>query len=194
MLRLMLAEEIEQLLQQLPRIARLQEEQPAAFVARATIWLDLLEQALVAGRLDPRGRASGVRARLASVREGPPQLAREMRVQASRTRMAASAAAEALATAAELARAALAENARRFAEAEQLARQLIIAADARGVGLRGAGGRALPARVVRERIARDLELVSQLATLEALVGSDDTLVLLKRVSEAAASARVTDGG
>jgi hypothetical protein len=178
MLRLTQVEEIEQLLLQLPRIVELQEQQPVSFVARATIWMDLLEQSLAAAHADQAGRIASLHSALVFARHTVARDAADPRGQPTRARRLALEAAAALNEAADLAAALLDEERRRFAEANRQLRELLAQAPSLDLELTDGPPKA------RLAIASHPELERDYAAVESLVGADDALALLGRALSA----------
>lgn len=178
MLRLMQVEEIEQLLLQLPRIVGLQEQQPVSFVARATIWMDLLEQSLAAARADQAARIATLRSELVFARHTVARDAAEPRGQSTRARRLALEAAVALNEAADLAAVVLDEEQHRFSEANRRLRDILARAPSLDLD---PGDEPAQARVA---IVTHPELVRDYAAVETMVGADDALALLGRALSA----------
>ena len=181
MIRLIQVEEIEQLLQQLPRIVELRKSQPVAYVARAAMWMDLLEQALLAAHADQVGQIALLHSSLIYARHTAARDAAEPHAQLTRARRLALEASAALEQAAGIATAILDEHRPRLAEAQRLLRDLL--ARARSLNLMpAAGAQPTHARLteVRLALATNRKLERAYAAVEAQVGADDALLLLGR--------------
>jgi hypothetical protein len=180
--RLIQVDEIEQLLLQLPRIMELEDEQPAAFIARAAQWMDLLEQALVAAHAYQAGRIAVLRSGLVFARHTVARDAAESSAPLTRTQRLVLEASTALDDASAIATNILDEYRPRFADADRKLHDLL--ARGRALGALPLDQPIGPAHAqlveVRRAIASQPELARAYATVETVVGAEDALLLLGR--------------
>jgi hypothetical protein len=180
--RLIQVDEIEQLLLQLPRIVELQDEQPTAFIARATQWMDLLEQALVAAHAYQAGRIAVLRSSLVFARHTVARDAAESSAPLTRARRLVLEASTALDEASAIAMNILDEHRPRFADADRRLRDLL--ARGRTLGVMALVEPVTPTQAklthVRRAIAAQRELERQYIAVETIVGAEDALLLLGR--------------
>ena len=189
MIRLIQVEELEQLLLQVPRIVELQDHQPAAFVARAEMWMDLVEQALVSAHSYQAAKVAALRSELGFARTATPPKDAEHHQPTRKTQLVHEAA-HAMTEAAAIAAVVLDEHRPRIADAERRLNRVV--AKARSQGL--VAPSTVPAEA-RRAIARQRDLERQFVEVEGIVGADDALVLLGRaLSPTQASARIADRG
>jgi hypothetical protein len=178
-----------------PRIVELQESQPTAFVARATMWIDLVEQALVAARAYEAARLATLKSQLLFARSFVAHEPPESRTQPTRARQLAFDAANAMTEAAAVATAVLDEHRPRFADADRRVHAIVAKLRSRNLvpppsvmpstreiadARRAVGGR------------RDLE--REYLVVEACIGADDAGLLLGRALAREASAGIANGG
>ena len=190
-MRLVQFDEIEQLLLQVPRIAELRDSQPTGYVARAAIWMDLLEQALVAAGAPESARVDTLRGELVFARHTIARDAVETTPQSTRTRTLAIDTAFAMDEAAQLADAVLKEERPRFSAADKRLRVLV--AKVRSLGLVPKNAKASPANQLGEiqrAIATRPDLQAEYGEIEAILGPDDSRLLLTRALTTAESAGV----
>lgn len=191
----MQVEEIEQLLLQLPNIVALEEHQPAAFIARVTMWMDLLEQALLAAGAYQAGQVAVLRGRLVFARHTAARDSVEPRAQLTRVKRLAVEASKALADAAAIATALIDAHRPRFADAEH--RLTTLVAQARASHVLDAALPFVPTRLrlgeARRAIAGRRSLERLYSAVEGLVGPDDALFMLGRALGEGPSARIPNG-
>lgn len=181
MVRLIQVDEIEQLLLQLPRIMELEDEQPAAFIARATQWMDLLEQALVAAHAYQAGRIAVLRSGLVFARHTVARDAAESSAPLTRARRLVLEASAALDEASTIATNILDEYRPRFADADRKLHDLL--ARGRALGVLPLGDPINPTQaqlVVRRVLAARPELARAYVAVATVVGGEDALLLLGR--------------
>lgn len=193
--RLIQVEEIEALLLRLPSVLELQEPQPAAFIARAARWMDVLEPALVAVHAHQAGRIAVLRSGLIIARYTAVRDASEPQAQLTRVRRLAVEASMALAEAAGLAAAIVDDSRPRFDEADRRLTDLLARARSAQVLPTGEPLITIHDRLaeVRQAIAHRGDLERAYVDVEGLVGSDDALLMLGRALASRASAGVADG-
>jgi len=192
-MRLMQFDEIEQLVLQVPRIAELRETQPAAYVARAAIWIDLLEQALVAAGAPEARRVDSLRGELVFVRHTVARDMVETPMQSTRTRKLANEAALAMDKAAHIADTVLSEQRPRFTDAGK--RIHVLVTKVRSQGLVSKNGKASPADQlvdIQRAIATRPDLAAEYAEIGTLLGLDDCRLLLTRALTTPESAGVAN--
>jgi hypothetical protein len=182
-MRLMQFDEIEQLLLQVPRIAELRDSQPVGYVARATIWMDLLEQALAAASAAESTRIDNLRGDLVFARHTVAREAVEPGPQATRTRRLAIDTAFVMEEAANIAVSVLAEQRPRFSDADRRLRALVAKVRTSPTNQLGDVQRAIATRP---------ELDAEYREIEAGLGPDDTRLLLSRVLTTPDSERVAN--
>lgn len=182
MVRLIQVDEIEQLLLQLPRIMELHDEQPAAFIARATQWMDLLEQALVAAHAYQAGHIAVLRSGLVFARHTVARDAAESSAPLTRARRLVLEASTALDEASTIATNILDEYRPRFADADRKLHDLLARGRALGVLPLGDPIRPTQAQLVEVRrvLAARPELARAYVAVETVVGGEDALLLLGR--------------
>jgi hypothetical protein len=190
-MRLMQLDEIEQLLLQVPRIAAMRDSQPAGYVARATIWMDLLLQALIAAGAPESARVDTLRGELVFARHTVARDAVDPPPEANRTRRLAIDTAFAMDEAAQLASALLNQQRPRFVDAEHRIRVLV--AKVQSLGPVATTGRAASADQLAEfqrAIAARPDLDAEYREIEAILGPDDSRLLLTRALTTPESAGV----
>jgi hypothetical protein len=181
MVRLIQVDEIEQLLLQLPHIVELQDEQPTAFIARATQWMDLLEQALVAAHAYQAGRIAVLRSGLVFARHTVARDAAESSAPLTRARRLVLEASTALDEASAIATNIVDEYRPRFADADRKLHELL--ARGRELGTLPLGpNNPTQAQLIEARhaIAAQPELERAYVAVETIVGAEDALQILGR--------------
>jgi hypothetical protein len=191
-LRVANAQEIEDLMLQLPALVRLQEQRSFHFPERTKDWLGSIEQVFTANRLYQTGLVAALRSGLTAAEHGQLLPGLQFRGQTTRSKVMVAVAAQALQSAAEVVSAILAENRPRFAEAERVAQQIVTAARSRG--LIPAREQALTnsqyLRAVRRTLAASADIANAIVALEGLVGPHDALLFLDRALGSDASDRL----
>ena len=189
-MRLMQFDEIEQLLLQVPRIAETRDSQPAGYVARAAIWMDLLEQALVAAGAPESARVNTLRGELVFARHTVARDAVDPPPEANRTRRLAIDTAFSMDEAAQLADGLLNQNRPRFVESERRLRVLV--AKVQSLYLAANGPPASQLGEVQRAIAARPDLAAEYREIEAMVGPDDCRLLVTRALTTPESAGVAN--
>jgi len=192
-MRLMQFDEIEQLLLQVPRIAEMRDSQPASYVARAAIWMDLLEQALVAAGAPESSRVDTLRAELVFARHTVARDAVDPPPEANRTRRLAIDTAFAMDEAAQLADGLLNQQRPRFVDSERRIRVLV--AKLESLGIAATSVDTSPANQLGElqrAIAARPDLNAEYREIEAILGPDDSRLLLTRALTTSESAGVAN--
>jgi hypothetical protein len=191
-MRLMQFEEIEQLLLQVPRIAELRDSQPTGYVARAAIWMDLLEQALVAAGAAESTRVDALRGELVFARHTVARDAVETTPQSTRTRKLAIDTAFAMDEAAHLADTVLNDQRPRFADAEKRLHVLIAKVRSQGLVTKNGKPSADQLGDIQRAIASRPDLEAEYREIGAIVGPDDCRLLLTRALTTPESAGVAN--
>jgi hypothetical protein len=194
-MRMVQFDEIEQLLLQVPRIAELRDSQPAAYVARAAIWMDLLEQALLAAGVIEAERVDALRGELVFARHTVARDALDSPPQPKRTRKLAINTAFAMDEAAHIADNVLTEQRPRFREAERRLGVLMVKVKSLGfLEPVSSDSRTIQLRESQRAIASRPELDAEYREIETILGPDDTRLLLTRTLTTPASARAANRG
>ena len=182
MLHVASADEIGDLLVELPTLFHLQEQRSVDFPQRAREWLGALESVLIANRLYQAGLVGALASGIASAEQGQLPTGIQFQGRMTRSKAATAMASRALHGAADIAAAIMAENSTRFGEAERVASQLVAVAQARELlPPRKARSSSLTyLREVRQALASVPDLETALIHLEGLVGRQDALVFLDR--------------
>src|SRR4051794_7657484 len=173
-MRLMQFDEIEQLLLQVPRIAEMRDSQPAGYVARAAIWMDLLQQALVAAGAPESTRVDTLRGELVFARHTVARDAVDMPPQSNRTRKLAIDTAFAMDEAAHLADNVLKDQRPRFLHAEHRLRVLVSKVQSLRLGPKDTATAANQLGEIQRAIATRPDLEAEYRDIEAVLGPDAT--------------------
>lgn len=183
MLHLAQIEEIQAHLLLVPPLVNRYSAREAGFVDLTRAWLQQAEEIAAHNRLTVAAQIAGLRSSViaAQRRRGSPE-APVGRAHARRQRDAA--AAEALQHAAESLSETIRIPSSQFADAEQLARQLVIAAAGRGL-LEGGRPPAAGILGLLSAMRADPELGRPSTSLVALIGLADALILLDRALSSA---------
>lgn len=182
MLRVCQLEEIRGRLMLLPSLIDRMEAHDPAFLPAVHAWCTDTEQVLIRCGLPAAARVSALRGTLDLADRGalPPDLALGMRTTRRRAREVA--ATYVLREGSLAVESAVQEDLARIAEAEQIARELLVIARSHGIPLTDAASAALPGSYAElwQALAADPELSVRAARLLALVGQQDSLVILSR--------------
>jgi hypothetical protein len=183
MLRIVQIEEIEGLLFLLPDLVQQQQQRSPDFASNVSNWLSSLEEVFTSNRLYLAGNMAALRSGLVSVEQGQVPSGIEFRTRASRSRVVAAVASQALQRAAEMTSALLAENRSHLSEAEQIARQIVASAKSRGLITRQEPETSTTQylQFLRRELGSNEDLENGFIMLEGLVGPQDTLVLIDQM-------------
>ena len=181
MLRIMHVEEIEDLLLYLPELVQHQQNRAPSFVDNVAQWLAALEKAFLANKLYQAASIAMLRSSLVSAKLGQVPDGVQFKGIATRSKIRTAVAAQAVQKASEIASGIVAENRRRFAEAEAAAQQLVAVALARGLVEHRPPNISNTEYLssLRNRLMNG-EFENAVLHLEGLVGPNDILILLDR--------------
>lgn len=165
----------------LPQLVRQQEDRSGMFVENSAAWLAELERIFTDNKLYQSASIAMLRSSIVAARQGQIPSGIAFKGLPSRSRIRSAVAAQAIQKAAEVASSIIAENQRRFAEAEAIAQQLVAVAIPRGLVLPRSPGMSNTEYLadLRMRLMKG-DLENAVLHLEGLVGPNDTLILLDR--------------
>ena len=182
MLRIVNLEEFHRLMLRIPRIVDALERHTAEAPDSVRMWLIEVEGALEHNRMPLAGAIAGMRARLDSARRGAVPEGIVVTGSVTRRKLVDATAAEVLQRATDALSAELAPDGARVEEAARLARQLAVAAQAKGlVGpVPTAAEHVDTVGAIWERLVTEPDIAGGAVHLLSLVGPNDAVIVLDR--------------
>lgn len=182
MLHIVNLEEIQGILLRLPGLISDLERRDPNFVSAVKDWLTQAEQTLISNGLAVAAAVAALRGTLISAEQGviPPGLAFSGRMTSRKIRAAS--ATDVLRKAEELISNAIRGDVVRFAEGEQLARQMVAVAQRKGLipVIPQVDGHTQMLNAIWQAMGKDQDLVAATTRLAGLVGVHDALILVDR--------------
>lgn len=181
-------EEIGELLRQVPRLVDSLEARRPGMVGEVLAWLKQAEGSLENNRLPAVSQMASCRASLIAAARGLQNKDVAFLGRATPRKLLEATASLMLERGNELLHSVIAERQSAFQDAERIARQIMVVAQAKGLvrDCRDAGGPARFLQCLQQKVAADPDLTSAHAHLLAIVGKNDVLVFLDRALEAVA--------
>lgn len=182
MLRLPQLEELQRIMLEIPDLVRMQDLRAFDFAPRVLAWLQSLEKPLTATRQHQAGAIAALRSGLVAIDHGHLPSDLQLRVRATRSRVMAAAASQALQKAIQLVSPLVEDNAARFDEGAKLAQQIVALAAALGLMPRRDSSMTTQQYLgqIRAQLKQRGDLESGMVRLEGTVGSYDALALIDR--------------
>jgi len=181
-LRVIGFDEITSRLEEVSKLARLLEQRHSEFPRQALDWLARVEDTLARHGVPAVSQVAAARMRIAGAMRGMPAAGAKIAGRPTRRKLADAAASEALQQVQAELHAQIAPRQAQFDQAEQLSRQVITFAEAKGLlaGLDAASEIQSGSPTLRKRLEADGDLAGPWVQLKAMVGSTDASVFLGR--------------
>ena len=183
MLRLINLTEIQNMLLKVSELTDLQDLRDFSYVAKTKRWLSDLEKILENNRLIQAGEVAALRGAIISAENGIFHNGAEFLAKPTKRKMVEAATSSAIHQASSLISKVIQEDIARFGEAEQLVRQLVAIAKAKGLLLNipNNGNHTETLKFIWRTIAQDPDIAPGTVNVEGLVGPYDALILLDRI-------------
>mgnify|MGYP001039397691 FL=1 len=183
MLRYVNLNEIQAMLLKVSDLTDLQDLRDFSYVAKTKRWLSDLEKILENNRLIQAGEVASLRGAIVSAENGIYQNGAEFLAKPTKRKMVEAATASAIHQASRLVAQVIQPDLTRFNEAEQLVRQLVAVAKAKGLlrNLPENGNHTETLKFIWRTIAEDTDIAAGAINVEGLTGPYDALILLDRI-------------